>query len=291
MENTEKNKIDKIKKKLRMAGILPPYGEFLTEEQELILDQLKGGDYSYWEEFQKQEHSRKQYKPKIYETDINSNVTPKKQTYIKGRLRGSGYLPKYGEPLTEEQQSLVNQIDSGDFTFYYTKVKHKQKTDTEPNCKFCGEQDKLKFYPNGKSKCKKCLLKELKVKYKDGTLDESLKRNKTWMLNNFIHVKVQAAKHRANRKNFEFELTNDIIEDKLKEQDGKCYFSNITLTFNNHDYHSMSLDRMDADIGYTVDNTILVTRFVNNAKSMMTDMEFVNEIKLCYMGIMEKVNS
>jgi hypothetical protein len=51
------------------------------------------------------------------------------------------------------------------------------------------------------------------------------------------------------------------------------------------------LDRMDADIGYTVDNTILVTRFVNNAKSMMTDMEFVNEIKLCYMGIMEKVNS
>jgi hypothetical protein len=221
-EKNIKKKAQLIRKKLRLKGILPVYGEFLNEEQKIIWNQLNKGDFSYWETFRREEDKIKKL--------TDSNKTPCK-------------------------------------------------------CVKCGEEDPINFYPRRKNTCKSCELERLKIKYRNGDLADNLETNKIWRKKNFIRVKVLNSKHRAIRKGFEFELTEEIIKDKLEKQKGKCYFTNIELTFNSHDWHSMSFDRLDVNVGYTNENTVLVTRFVNIAKSTMTGNEFIDEMVLCYSGI------
>jgi len=125
------------------------------------------------------------------------------------------------------------------------------------------------------------------VKYNNGELYNC--SNKEWVTEeNLIHIRVQAAKHRAKAKNFEFEITNEIIQNKLKQQNGRCYFSNVEITFKIYDLHCLSLDRIDSKIGYTVENTVIVTSFINQAKNSIDSEEFINELKLCYESMLNK---
>jgi hypothetical protein len=282
-----KKKVQKIRKKLRLKGVLPAYGEFLTPEQTIIWKQLNEGDFSYWEQFKREEFKKNEYKKKDPTEYGMGKNTKKRRSYIRGRLRDMGLLPPLGEPSNEEQKKILDQINVGDFS-YYLEQKRERTIDKERKCTVCGDTDEMNFYPKRKSICKECLLLDLKKKYRDGELVQNVKKNKLWASNNFIHTKVLYAKHRALRKNFEFELTDKIIEDKLKEQDGKCFITGMVLTFTSHDWRSMSFDRVDPNIGYTVKNTILVTRFVNIAKNTMSEEEFIEEVRLCHEGIVNK---
>ena len=127
----------------------------------------------------------------------------------------------------------------------------------------------------------------MKVKYRNGDFTKTYKYHIKWRLENFIHNKVQAAKHRAMRKEIEFNLTDEIVEDILKQQGGKCYFTGVVLTFGTHDWNSLSIDRLNNDLGYTKENIVLVTRFVNSSKNTQTNEEFINNIKQCYLGLVD----
>ena len=85
---------------------------------------------------------------------------------------------------------------------------------------------------------------------------------------------------------FEFTIDDEFIYQRLTEQEGKCAISGIVLTFNVDDWHSMSIDRIDSSLGYTPDNILLVIRFLNIAKGNKSNDALVEEIKLCYEGIM-----
>ena len=61
----------------------------------------------------------------------------------------------------------------------------------------------------------------------------------------------------------------------------------MELSLSTSDWTSLSLDRLDNDIGYTVKNTILVTKFVNQAKNRLKYEEFKHHIKEMYKGILE----
>ena len=139
--------------------------------------------------------------------------------------------------------------------------------------------------------CKKCILDLKRAQYRSGELYRSIEKNKDWHKNNYLRVKILGAKHRALRKGFEFELTIDNIEQKLIEQNYKCYFTGVQLTFNSHNPHSVSFDRLDNSIGYTLKNTVIVTTFVNISKSELSPQEFIEEIKLAYKGIIDRENS
>ena len=71
-------------------------------------------------------------------------------------------------------------------------------------------------------------------------------------------------------------------------QKGKCYFTGLDMTFNVNDLRGLSIDRLDSSIGYTVENTILVTCFINTAKNRMNENDFREEIRLCYEGMFGK---
>ena len=272
-ETTLKKKIQRIRKKLRLIGVLPNYGVELTEEQQLIWNQIKKGDFTYWEEY-----SKNQYK------DAKIPYLENQRQHIRKRLRDEGYLPPYGEPLTEEQQKIEDEIKINDFTFFNTHLK-KLKITIDYVCKICGNNDMLNFYISSKTKCKTCISREMQKKYINGDFTNRSETNKNWKLNNFIHNKVQAAKHRASKKGFEFTITDEIVEDILKQQNGKCYFTNIELTFKTHDWCSLSIDRINNDLGYTKENIVLVTKFVNSSKNSLTNQEFIDNIKQCYLGL------
>jgi hypothetical protein len=146
----------------------------------------------------------------------------------------------------------------------------------ERKCSICGEIDETKFYKKSKSKCKSCY----SIQYKNRPDKQNyIEKQKIWVKNNLIQYRVLSAKHRSIRDGWEFELTVDIINQKLKQQDNKCYISKIPISLDSKNPYSLSLDRLNSNIGYTIENTIIVTKFVNNCKSDLDIDEFIKLIK------------
>jgi hypothetical protein len=283
MEYTVRQKII-LRRKLRNLGILPEVGSHYTKEQHELLNQIKNDDFSFWKNMKTIEYEEKRMSQTVT-VDFTATLE-NRRSYVRRRLREEGYLPPVGQPLNEEQQIIENQIKQNNFFFFDNNVKiyHVEKPYL---CETCGEDDVTKFYIGLKGTCKRCQLDKSKVKYQNGELYNST--NKKWInRDNIIHVRVMAAKHRAKVKNLNFELTDEIIENKLKEQNGRCYYSNVEITFQTSELHCLSLDRIDSSIGYTVDNTVIVTWFINQAKNKINSEEFVNELKLCYESMMSK---
>lgn len=166
------------------------------------------------------------------------------------------------------------------------KEKMERRVNREKNysCNICGENIKDNFYPKRKTKCKKCILLDSTKNYKYQTMTEEekkiyMEKQKEWISKNIIKVRVLAAKHRSIKKNIPFEITEECIYEKLKQQDGKCYISKRLLTFQENDWYGLSLDRLDSNIGYTIENTILVTKFVNTSKNNLSYNEYVKLLK------------
>lgn len=272
-----------IRNNLRKMGILPEIGSQSTKEQQVILNQIKNNDFSYWKKLKKSKYEENR-PPKI-EVEFRGTLQSRR-SYVRTKLRAEGYLPPYGQPHNEEQQILENQIKNNDFTFFNKNIKV-YLLDKPYLCEQCGETDVTNFYIGSKGSCKRCTCDKLRVKYQNGELYNC--SNKEWVNEeNIIHLRVQGAKHRSKDKKIEFELTDEIIQNKLKEQNDRCYYSNVEITYKIKDLHCLSLDRIDSNIGYTIENTVIVTWFINQAKSTISSEEFINELKLCYESIMNK---
>jgi len=72
------------------------------------------------------------------------------------------------------------------------------------------------------------------------------------------HVKKIKENINRSNENSKFELTLDIILDKILEQKGRCYYSNIELIFKPKSKYMASLERLDSKKGYTIENTVLI---------------------------------
>jgi len=136
----------------------------------------------------------------------------------------------------------------------------------------CGTTDKSKFYKKRKNKCKKCISNEYKNR---PDKEKYVEKQKRWVNNNIIQFRVLAAKYRSIKHNLSFELTNDIIEKKLLEQNNKCYISKQPISMETNSWYSLSLDRLNNDEGYTINNTIIVTKFVNIGKNSLQLNEYL----------------
>jgi hypothetical protein len=148
-------------------------------------------------------------------------------------------------------------------------------------CKICGETSPDMFYVGRKNKCKTCICDESKLKYLNmGDKGEYIKKQREWRSENVLHYRVESAKHRSKRNGLIFELTDDIIKSKIDLQGGLCYISKQPISYKENDWNSLSLDRLDSNLGYTIDNTIVVTKFVNISKNNLSLYEYINLIKL-----------
>lgn len=93
-----------------------------------------------------------------------------------------------------------------------------------------------------------------------------------------IKKRLSAAKSRADKKGIEFELTEEIIREKYKDQNGLCHYSGRPISFHQNHPNSISPDRTTNKIGYTSDNTFLVTKLVNLLKGSLEEKDFFSLI-------------
>lgn len=101
-------------------------------------------------------------------------------------------------------------------------------------------------------------------------------------INRILKERFLAARDRSNRNGNEFTITEEFVKNLLVVQDYKCAISGIPLTFelgSGRVYTNVSLDRKDAQKGYTEENVQLVCMAVNQMKSDMTIEQLVDFCK------------
>jgi len=86
------------------------------------------------------------------------------------------------------------------------------------------------------------------------------------------------ARDRAKRRGFPFSLTVDDLVKLWENQDGRCALSGIKMelaTKGQHEPWLASLDRIDSQGGYVLENVRLVTWMVNRALASWGDERFL----------------
>ena len=79
---------------------------------------------------------------------------------------------------------------------------------------------------------------------------------------------------KRSEENSKYELTLEIILNKIIQQKGRCYYSNIPLTFKPKTDWSLSIERLDNKKGYTDKNTVLICLEFNSMdQSSITETE------------------
>ncbi len=78
------------------------------------------------------------------------------------------------------------------------------------------------------------------------------------------------------RGKYEVAVTPEDLREIYTKTDGHCPITNVKMTINTDRPDSVSLDRINNNLGYTADNVRLVCRWVNIAKFTMTDAELMD---------------
>ena len=158
---------------------------------------------------------------------------------------------------------------------------------THKICKICGETKSIdNFYESQRSlKCKNCTLlitreyKKEKRKILEFRKSEGIKqkerRVRLWQ-NTLIYDSKRGKEHL---------LTVKDINEMYEKQNGLCYWFNVPLIPSNNSKHPQqpSLDRLDRNKGYTIDNVVLTCYSANigrNENSVEDWEAFIKVLKL-----------
>jgi len=159
-------------------------------------------------------------------------------------------------------------------------------------CKECGTEKAVKYFTGKFSKinnkfyfnytCNNCLYKRKLIKY-GNRLDLYCATQRDKELNSLEGRALllrNRCKQRAKLYGHTFNLTKQLIIDKLKA--GVCEATGIQLDFSTMDYnpYSPSIDRIDSKKGYTDDNIQVTCLIYNFCKNKFTEEQVKNFFKL-----------
>ncbi len=110
------------------------------------------------------------------------------------------------------------------------------------------------------------------------------KRTKTEK-QHLIKQLVRTAKTNAKKKKLEFEITYDLIESLINNQNNKCSVTGKDFDYSHREYfrsrpYTPSIDRKDCRKGYILENIQIVTCMVNRAKNEFSQEMFDEMCKL-----------
>lgn len=89
---------------------------------------------------------------------------------------------------------------------------------------------------------------------------------------------LRTCKHSALKRNNEFSLTRKMLLDMWEKQDGICVYTGIEMTTQPNFPYSVSVERINSNVGYTKENTVLVCNAINKMK---TDLDPVLFFEMC----------
>lgn len=109
--------------------------------------------------------------------------------------------------------------------------------------------------------------------------------------NGTINDRMYSAKTRAKNKGMDYDLTLPYLIRLWEQQDGKCKLSGAELGYVGTGWSAGSLDRINPEKGYIQGNVQWICWRVNDAKSNMTDEDFVNMCTAIASKFIEKVTN
>ena len=78
---------------------------------------------------------------------------------------------------------------------------------------------------------------------------------------------LQSCKRSAAKRNQEFSLTIEDIVSFWNKQNKTCAYSGVEMTLDAGKLNTVSIERINSEVGYTKENTVLVCYIVNRMKS------------------------
>lgn len=90
----------------------------------------------------------------------------------------------------------------------------------------------------------------------------------------FIHDRFNQWKVAAKKRSLSFSLEEQDMVSLYHKQNGLCHYTGRKLVLQRNNQDSLSLDRVNSDLGYSLDNVVLCGTNVNRAKLDMTLGDF-----------------
>ncbi len=87
-----------------------------------------------------------------------------------------------------------------------------------------------------------------------------------------------SAKHRVKTTNLEFNIDLNFLNDLYNKQKAKCVYSGQPLSLEKGD-NGISLDKINAKLGYTKDNVVFTTWKINQMKKHYSKEIFIETCK------------
>lgn len=131
-------------------------------------------------------------------------------------------------------------------------------------CISCNKSKLINDFYVRRNKCKKCHCKDV---YRQRMIKE----------NNFSiaqYLYTSTRKIADVKKDFEFNLTIEDINNILIKQDNRCYWTNIELDLNVNKFRKPLVDRLDNNQGYTIDNIVITIWAINRMRGNLDADEF-----------------
>lgn len=156
-------------------------------------------------------------------------------------------------------------------------------------CLDCGLSEKDVAFPTAGLRCSQCL-KERKHSRYMASREERLASEKAAERASpeaFIKSTIETSKMRVRQRNKKkarillHTINYDYIINLWHKQQGKCAISNIPMAYERHSLYSISIDRIDSELGYVPGNVQLVCKAINFAKSNKSNEDlrsFLNTI-------------
>jgi len=94
-----------------------------------------------------------------------------------------------------------------------------------------------------------------------------------------ISTFLTSCRNSSKKRGNEFNLTRDDFTKMWENQDGICVYTGIKMDLQPNRIFSVSVERINSDIGYTAENTVLCCNVVNRMKSNLDGETFFDMCK------------
>lgn len=140
-------------------------------------------------------------------------------------------------------------------------------------CNYCEkEKNKSEFgilkrsHDGLRGTCKECR-RRIDMSIDDSTKIKRKESSYKYYANNPYRVLVSRSRSSMKKKGFlEFDIDAEYLEELYIKQDGKCYWSGIDMCNKSvglGNLDTISIDRLNCDVGYIKENIVLVCKFIN----------------------------
>ena len=306
IELKKKEKLQKKRRniinRLRELELLPIEKEDMSAQQQEIYDKIWSYDFSYWEEVKAERGWIERTKLTEEEKYLSE-----KRGRVRSYLRDNDVLPAYGEPMNEEQQRIMNEIDNNDFSYFekfkQEKIERLRIEQTKTNKDRVTEQLKKNTVINKRSdlpgytanSLPKMVFHRLRMCQILPPLGEPLNEthqmimddvNQNWLGKKKSHFIIKYMEHSTPEGRllyrmykshldygFNFNLT---IEDIVIPE--KCPLLEIPLSTNPNDFKEQNYytaDRIDSSKGLVKGNIQVISMLANRMKNKATETELL----------------